>query len=79
MYKRQPLGWSNTIAFFLVCAGLFAFGEQGVGITLVGTGFMFLFINSVIGLVAIGTLIPILFIVFGVFTEWIRHNKRRAG
>jgi len=76
-YGTNPLGWSNTIAFILICAGLFAFGEQGVGITLMGTGFMFLFINSIIGIVAIGTLIPILFIVFGIFTEWIRHNNRR--
>ena len=75
-YGTNPLGWSNTIAFLLICAGLFAFGEQGVGITLIGTGFMFLFINSIIGIVAIGTLIPILFIVFGIFTEWIRHQNK---
>jgi len=56
----HPFGWINFIAVIILCVCLFSFGEVAAGISLIGTGFTFLFINIfIIGFVAT-TVIPIL-------------------
>ena len=69
----NPFGWINFIGIFVMLVGLFAFGEQGAGISLIGTGMAFLFLNVlIIGFVA-STMIPILFVILGFLVEWRHH------
>lgn len=73
---ENPFGWGNFFAFIVLIAGLFSFGEQGVGISLMGTGFLFLFLSVVIGVFAIMVTVPVLFIVLGILVEWNIRQRR---
>jgi len=73
---ENPFGWGNFFAFIVLIAGLFSFGEQGVGISLMGTGFLFLFLSVVIGIFAIMVVVPVLFIVLGILVEWNVRQRR---
>ena len=75
MLGENSLGWINFIGVFMLMGGLFAFGEQSAGVSLLGTGFMFLFINIFIVGFVVTTLIPILFIILGVLVVW--NDMRR--
>jgi len=78
IFGENNLGWINFIAFFVLIGCLFAFGEYGAGLSLMGTGFVFLFLNVlIIGFIAT-TLIPILFIVLGIMVEWINVRRVRS-
>jgi len=71
---ENPFGWINFIAIFVMLVGLFTFGEQGAGISLIGTGMSFLFLNVlIVGFVA-STMIPILFVILGFLVEWMHHS-----
>ena len=73
----NPIGWLNMFAVVVMLVGLFAFGESGAGLSLLATGFIFLFLNVlIVGFIA-STLVPILFIILGFAVEW-RQNRRRA-
>jgi hypothetical protein len=72
----NPFGWINFIAVFIMLAGLFAFGEAGAGISLLGTGFTFLFLNVLITGFVVTTMIPILFVILGLLVTWM--NMRRV-
>lgn len=71
----NPFGWSNTFGIFLLLAGLFMFGPQNSGLSLMITGFMLLFVNSIIGIYILGVTVPIVFIILGVFSLWVTHRK----
>ena len=68
-------GWSNILGFFVMLGILFGFDQRNSGVGIIITGGILLFINSVIGLSVIGTVIPILFIAFGILVQW--RNQRR--
>jgi hypothetical protein len=71
----NPFGWVNFIAIFIMLACMLTFGEAGAGISLLGTGFVFLFLNIlIVGFIA-STTIPILFIVLGMLVEW-KHARK---
>jgi len=74
-YGSNPFGWSNTIGFFIMLAGFFSFGQRNAGVSLIVTGGVLIFINSVIGLSFIGVTIPIVFIAFGILVMWRNHRK----
>jgi len=76
-YGYNPIGWSNTFGFLLMCYGMFSFGQRGSGMAMVLTGFLLGFVNSVIGLTAIGVLVPALFILVGIMVVW--ANARKEG
>jgi hypothetical protein len=73
----NSFGWVNFIAIFILLAGLFAFGEQSAGLSLLGVGFMFLFLNLFIIGIVVTTVIPVLFIVLGFLVTW--QNMRRKN
>jgi hypothetical protein len=71
----NPFGWVNFLALIVLLACLLAFGEAGAGISLLGAGFVFLFLNIlIVGFIA-STIIPILFIVLGMLVEW-KHARK---
>ena len=70
----NPFGWINFIAIFVMLVGLFAFGEQGAGISLIGTGMIFLFLNVLIVGFVVSTMVPILFVILGFLVEWGHHR-----
>jgi len=74
----NPFGWINFIAIFIMLAGLFAFGEAGAGISLLGTGFIFLFLNFLIVGFVVSTTIPILFVILGFLVEWQQVRRSRG-
>jgi hypothetical protein len=81
-YGANPFGWSNIFMFLFLAGCFFSFGQRGSGISLMFTGGLILFINSVIGFnttlaVAAGGGIPILFIIVGIMVLW-RNAKREA-
>ena len=69
-YGTNPLGWSNTIAFFFMIMGLFSGDGYNAGVVMIMTGGLLLFVNSVIGLAVIGVAVPILMIVMGILVQW---------
>ena len=75
---ENPFGWVNFFAIFIMLAGLFSFGEVGAGISLLGTGFVLLFMNVLIVGFIVSTMVPILFIVMGLLIEW-KQVRRRDG
>jgi len=74
----NDLGWINLFSIIILCACLFKFGEDGVGLSLLGTGFTFLFLNALITGFMVSTLLPILWVVLGILVEW-RDARRRFG
>jgi len=74
-YGTNPFGWSNFIGFMIVIACLFSFGERGSGLSLIGTGFVLLFINNIIGFTVIAVVVPIVFIILGMLVEWNNRQK----
>ena len=74
-YGSNPFGWSNVFGFLLMVAMLFGFGQVNSGISMVLTGFILLFVNSIIGLTIIGTLVPILFAFLGILVLWATHRR----
>lgn len=81
-YGGTPFGWSNIFMFIFLTACLFSFGQRGAGISLILTGSMFLFINSIIGFgnhlsTVAGGVIPVLFVIVGVLVIW--KNSRKEG
>lgn len=73
------IGWTNFFGFFVVVAGLFSFGQRDCGISCLLTGFILLFLNSVIGLSFMGVAIPILFIIVGFLVEWQTRTAMGGG
>ncbi len=76
IFGDNPFGWVNFIAIIVLLAGLFAFGQHGAGLSLMGTGFMFLFINVFITGFSPTTVIPVLFIVLGVMVIWMNSRRK---
>jgi len=74
-YGTNPFGWSNFIGFMIVIACLFSFGERGSGLSLMGTGFLLLFINNIIGFTVIAVVVPIVFVILGILVEWNNRQK----
>jgi hypothetical protein len=59
----------------LLVACLFAFGERGAGISLMGCGMVLLFVNNIIGFTVIAVVVPIVFIILGILVEWRNRQK----
>jgi len=74
-YGTNPFGWSNIFGFFLIVICMFSFGQSNSGISLILTGFIMLFINSVIGITLLAIGIPVAFIALGVLVQWTISNK----
>lgn len=78
-YGSNPFGWSNVFGFILLCACMFSFGERNSGVSLMLCGGLLLFVNSIIGITFVGTLIPSLFILLGILVQWHNHRKEALG
>ncbi|NIQ92473.1 MAG: hypothetical protein GWN93_27230 [Deltaproteobacteria bacterium] len=69
-FKYNPFGWSNLFGFFVLLATMFSFGQQHVGISMLFTGGVLIFINSIIGLALITAAVPTAIICLGVIVLW---------
>ena len=78
IFGANTFQFLNILSIFILLAGLFAFGEAGAGISLLGTGFTFLFLNMLIVGFITTTVIPILFIILGLMVTW-QQNRRSYG
>lgn len=78
-YGTNPFGWSNFFGFFILLAGVFGFGQRNTGVSLIVTGGILIFINTVIGWTVGGAVIPVLFIILGVLVQWANHRKEATG
>lgn len=84
VYGYNPFGWTNTFMWIILLASFFSFGQRGVGIGLVFTGGILLFVNSFVGFnttlaVAAGGVIPILFVIIGIMVLWKQARKEGTG
>lgn len=78
-YGTNPFGWSNFFGFFILLAGVFSFGQKNTGVSLIVTGGILIFINTVIGWTIMATSIPVLFIILGVLVQWANHRREATG
>ncbi|NIQ88322.1 MAG: hypothetical protein GWN93_04295 [Deltaproteobacteria bacterium] len=69
-FKYNPFGWSNTFGFFLLLATMFSFGQQHVGMSMLFTGGVMIFINSIIGLALVSVVISMGIICLGIAVLW---------
>lgn len=65
-FKYNPFGWSNTFGFFLLVATMFSFGQQHVGMNMLLTGGVLIFVNVVIGLALVSVAISLGIITLGI-------------
>jgi len=80
-YGSNPFGWSNTILFFIALGIYFESDKNNSGLYMILLGFMFLFINFIIGFnttlsAVAGGGIPILHIFAGILLS-IRNMRRK--
>jgi len=78
-FKHCPFGWSNLFGFFILLGSIFSFGQHNVGISLMFSGGILMFINSVIGLAFLTVTIPVLFIFFGILVLYSEKGKPKGG
>jgi len=76
-FKYMPFGWSNLFGFFILISTMFMFGQQHVGVSLLFTGGVLAFINSVIGLAFLTVSVPAVIICFGVAVLWSERGRNR--
>jgi hypothetical protein len=69
-FKHCPFGWSNLFGFFILLGSIFSFGQQNVGVSLLFTGGIMAFINSVIGLALLNVAIPAVIVSLGIIVLW---------
>jgi len=75
IFGPHPLVWSHFIMLLILIAGMYFADSQDTGKVLIILGGLFLFINISIGfddalIAAAGGIIPSLFILVGILTEW---------
>jgi len=75
VFGNNPLTWSGFLGIFVLLAGLFSFGQDNVGISLILTGFVMLGINA-LGITLLAVIICILVILFGIMVQWRRERRR---
>jgi len=75
VFGNNPFGWSNLVIFVLIAAVLFSVGQRSVGIGLIAAGSLGLFIGYIIGIAVLSIGICILFIIFGILSEWRNRNR----
>jgi len=75
VFGSNPFGWSNLVIFVLIAAVLFSVGQRSVGIGLIAAGSLGLFIGYIIGIAVLSIGICILFIIFGILSEWRNRDR----
>lgn len=77
-YGTNPLGWSNSLCWMLLLFCYFEFTKDDVGLVLIVSGCILLFVNYVIGFYTLSTFaaanIPILHIVGGIMIMWAKNQ-----
>ena len=75
----NPFGWSALFGVFILLAGLFAFGQRNVGLSLFITGFVMLGFNAVLGLDMLSSSICIVIIILGILLQWKISRRLSEG
>jgi len=65
-----PFTWSAIFGIIILLAGLFAFGQRNVGLSMLITGFILLGFNVVIGFDMLSSSVCIVLILLGVLVQW---------
>jgi hypothetical protein len=77
-YGTNPLGWSNCLCWIVLLFCYFEFTKDDIGLVLIVSGCILLFINYVIGFYTLSTFaaanIPILHIVGGIMIMWAKNQ-----
>lgn len=77
-YGTNPLGWSNCLCWIVLLFCYFEFTKDDVGLVLIVSGCILLFINYVIGFYTLSSFaaanIPILHIVGGIMIMWAKNQ-----
>jgi len=75
VFGDNSLGWAAIFVQFILLGAVFTFGPRNSGLGSMLAGGLCLFINIVLGITVLGTLIPLLFIIFGIIRQWRMMNK----
>jgi hypothetical protein len=79
IFGDNPFGWSSFIGFLVLCAGVFSFGRRNCGVALVVTGGVMMFLEFIVGLTLMGSVLGVLFIVVGILIQWGNQRKEVGG
>jgi len=78
IFGNNPFGWSSVIGFFVLIACMFSFSKRNIGVGLIITGGVMMFITAVVGVAVMDVTLSIIFIVCGIIAQW-RISRMEAG